>query len=82
MSVDLSLIERSACEIVDLLREEAVSPHDLLDTLAAQVARVEPRVNALPTLCFERAHAHADALLKKPVAERGLLCGCRCRSRI
>ena len=64
MSVDLSLIERSACEIVDLLREEAVSPHDLLDTLAAQVTRVEPRVNALPTLCFERAYAHADALLK------------------
>ena len=75
MSVDLSLIERSACEIVDLLREEALSPHDLLDTLAAQVERVEPQVNALPTLCFERAHAHADALLKKPVGERGLLCG-------
>ncbi|PCE22740.1 amidase [Paraburkholderia acidicola] len=75
MSVDLSLIERSACEVVDLLREEAVSPHDLLDTLAARIARVEPQVNALPTLCFERAHAHADALLKKPVSERGLLCG-------
>ncbi|MFM0300568.1 amidase family protein [Paraburkholderia sediminicola] len=75
MSVDLSLIERSACEIVDLLREESVSPHDLLDTLAAQVARVEPQVNALPTLCFERAHAHANALLKQPVGERGLLCG-------
>ncbi|CAD6531271.1 amidase [Paraburkholderia metrosideri] len=75
MSVDLSLIERSACEVVDLLREQAVSPHDLLDTLAAQVARVESQVNALPTLCFERAHAHADALLKKPVSERGLLCG-------
>jgi len=75
MSVDLSLIERSACEVVDLLREQAVSPHDLLDTLAAQVARVESQVNALPTLCFERAHAHADALLKKPVRERGLLCG-------
>ena len=52
-----------------------MSPHDLLDTLAAQVARVEPQVNALPTLCFERAHAHADALLKKPLNERGLLCG-------
>ncbi|OLL29130.1 amidase [Burkholderia sp. SRS-W-2-2016] len=75
MSTDLSLIGRSACEIVELLRTEEVSPHDLLDTLAAQIERVEPQVNALPTLCFERAHAHADALLKKPVAERGLLCG-------
>jgi amidase len=75
MSIDLSLIERSACDVVELLRSEEVSPHDLLDTLAVQVERVEPQVNALPTLCFERAHAHADALMKKPVAERGLLCG-------
>ena len=35
MSVDLSLIERSACDVVELLREQALSPHDLLDTLAA-----------------------------------------------
>jgi len=75
MSIDLSLIQRSASDLVTLLREQQLSPHDLLDTLAAQIERVEPRVNALPTLCFERAHAHAHALLKKPVAERGLLCG-------
>jgi amidase len=75
MTVDSTLIDRTACEVVDLLRREAVSPHDLLDTLAAQVERVEPHVNALPTLCWERAHEHAAALLRKPVAERGLLCG-------
>jgi amidase len=75
MSVDSTLLERSACEAVDMLRQEAVSPHDLLDTLAEQVARVEPHVNALPTLCWERAHEHAQALLRKPVAERGVLCG-------
>ncbi|MBV8636080.1 MAG: amidase, partial [Burkholderiaceae bacterium] len=75
MSIDLSLIDRSACEIVDLLRGEALTPHDLLDTLAAQAERVESQVNALPTVCWERAHAHADELLKRPVSERGLLCG-------
>ena len=75
MSVDSALIDRSACEIVDLLRREEVSPHDLLDTLAWQVERVDARVNALPTLCWERAHAHADELLKRPVDERGPLCG-------
>jgi amidase len=75
MSVDVTLIDRSAHEIVGLLRREEVSPHDLLDTLASRVEQVEPRVNALPTLCWERAHAHAAALLKRPVAERGLLCG-------
>jgi amidase len=75
MTVDSALLERSACEVVDMLRREAVSPHDLLDTLAARVDRVEPHVNALPTLCWERAHEHAEALLRKPVAERGVLCG-------
>jgi amidase len=75
MSVDVTLIDRSAHEIVGLLRREEVSPHDLLDTLASRVEQVEPRVNALPTLCWERAHEHAAALLKRPVAERGLLCG-------
>ncbi|HIH2747059.1 TPA: amidase [Burkholderia lata] len=75
MTIQLSLIDRSACEVVDMLRSEAISPHDLLDTLAAQMDRVEPHVNALPIVCWERAHEHADALLRKPVAERGLLCG-------
>ena len=32
-------------------------------------------VNALPTLCFDRAHAHADRLLSRPMSERGLLAG-------
>ena len=83
MSVDATLIERSAYEIVDLLRREEVSPHDLLDTLAAQVERVEPQVNALPTLCWERAHRHADALLKAARSANAVCCAdCRCRSRI
>ncbi|MGA7776935.1 MAG: amidase family protein [Paraburkholderia sp.] len=75
MSADATLIARSAYEVVDLLRREEVSPHDLLDTLAAQVERVESQVNALPTVCWDRAHQHADALLKRPVSERGVLCG-------
>ena len=29
----------------------------------------------MPTLCFERARAHAKALMAKPVSERGLLAG-------
>ncbi|MET0170043.1 MAG: amidase family protein, partial [Aliihoeflea sp.] len=40
-----------------------------------RIAVVEPAVNALPTLAFERAHAHADAMLKRPVNERGQLAG-------
>ena len=69
------LVSQDACAVVDLLRREAVSPHDLLDALERRIAAVDPAVNALPTLCFERARAAADRLMRKPVGERGLLAG-------
>ena len=69
------LIKRDACGVVDLLKRGEVTPHDLLDALEARIAAVDTSVNALPTLCFERARAHADRLMKQPVAERGPLAG-------
>lgn len=69
------LIRKSACEIVDGLRAEKWSPRQLLDALEERIAAVDPAVNALPTLAFDRARAHADALAKRPVAERGQLAG-------
>lgn len=69
------LIRKSACEIVDELRAETLTPHQLLDALEERIAAVEPAVNALPTLAFERARADADALLKRPRSERGMLAG-------
>ncbi|MFV0281258.1 MAG: amidase [Rhodoblastus sp.] len=70
-----NLIAQSANDVVSLLRAEKITPHDCLDALEARIAEVEPKLNALPTLCFDRARKHADALMKKPVAERGLLAG-------
>jgi amidase len=69
------LIANDACAIVDLLREGEIRPHDLLDALEQRIAAVDPAVNALPTLCFEQARAHADRLMQQPLAERGLLGG-------
>src|ERR1700756_831651 len=69
------LITADAVTIVDLLRRGEVTPHDLLDALEARIAAVDGRVNALPTLCFDRARAHAKELMKKPRGERGLLAG-------
>ena len=43
--------------------------------LEARIAEVDGKVNALPTRCFDRARAHAKALMKRPVGERGLLAG-------
>ena len=69
------LIGISAVTLVGHLRSGAVTPHDLLDAVEARVASVDPVVNALPILCFDRARDHADRLLKLPVEQRGRLAG-------
>src|SRR5947209_2208162 len=69
------LIRKSACEVVGLLRSSAITPFDCLDALEHRIAEVDPKVNALPTLCFERARLYAAALMQKTVAERGPLAG-------
>ena len=69
------LIKADACALVERLKRGEVTPHDLLDALEARIAAVDASVNALPTLCFERARAHADRLMKLPVDERGVLAG-------
>lgn len=75
MPADSSLIPLTAVAIRDLLLTGEISPLDLLDTIEARIPEVEPAVNALPTLCFERARGHARELMSKPVSERGLLAG-------
>ena len=54
------LIKTDAVTLVGLLQRGELTPHDLLDALEARIAAVDGRVNALPTLCFDRARAHAD----------------------
>ena len=58
-----------------MLRGGEVTPLDALDALQARISIVDPVVNALPILAFERARARADALMKRPLAERGRLAG-------
>src|ERR1700709_2677481 len=72
---DQGLIKATACAIVDKLNSGEVTPLDLLDVLEARIAEVDGKVNALPTLCFDRARAHAKELMKKPAGARGLLAG-------
>src|SRR3954447_27071530 len=72
---DLELTRETACAIVDKLKSGEVTPLDLLDALQARIAAVDGDVNALPTLCFDRARAHAKALMDKPMEQRGLLAG-------
>ncbi|MEM7546379.1 MAG: amidase family protein [Pseudomonadota bacterium] len=52
----------SACEVVDHLRSGDVSPTEVLDAALSRVAVVEPQINAIPTLCEDRARAHIARL--------------------
>ena len=72
---DQGLVRETACAIVGKLKSGEVTPLDLLDVLEKRIAEVDGKVNALPTLCFDRARKHATALMKKPASERGLLAG-------
>jgi amidase len=75
MGADASLITKTATEIHELLKTEAVSPLDLLDALEARISEVDGAVNALPTHCFDRARDNAKAIMAKPIEERGMLAG-------
>ena len=57
------LIRLTATEAVARLKRREISPLDLIDAAAARIAAVEPAVNALPTLCFDRARDHAKQLM-------------------
>lgn len=53
------LIRKSALEVQTLLKSRQISPLDLLDALESRISDVDDQINALPTLCFERARSHA-----------------------
>jgi amidase len=69
------LISLHALDVVAQLRTGAISPLDCLDVVEGRIASVNGPVNALVTLCLDRARQSATALMKRPLNERGLLCG-------
>ncbi len=75
MASEAPLVALTATAIRDLLMRGEVTPLDLLDALEARIAEVDGALNALPTLCFERARRQAEALMRRPADERGVLCG-------
>lgn len=56
----------SARDAVRLLRRREVSPLELVDAALARIAATDGAVNALPTLCAERARAQAKRLAEVP----------------
>ncbi|MEC9347535.1 MAG: amidase family protein [Pseudomonadota bacterium] len=68
-------IQWTATEAVHRLRQGDVTPAELVEAAAARIAEVEPAVNALPTLCIERALDAARALTVPDEPEPGHLFG-------
>src|SRR6516225_1062422 len=57
------LIRLTATEAVARLKRGDITPLELIDAAERRIAEVEPAINALPTLCFERAREHARRLM-------------------
>src|ERR1051325_8870071 len=74
------LCKLTAVEAVTLLKKREVSPLELVEVSAKRIAEVEPAVNALPTLCLDRARDHAKRIMQGGAAceaagEAGWLAG-------
>ena len=69
------LISWTATDIVAALKSKTITPIECLDAVERRISEVNPSINALVTLCFDRARGHARELMLKPVSERGLLAG-------
>src|SRR5260370_6578320 len=57
------LSKLTAVEAVARLEKREISPIDLVEASAQRIAEVEPAVNALPTLCLDRARDHAKRIM-------------------
>ncbi len=53
------LCKLDAVQVVELLRKKEISPQELLDSSFKRISQVEPSLNAIPTLCEERARKSA-----------------------
>jgi len=63
-------IKWTATEAVARLRNGEVSPLDLIDVAERRIADTNPRINAIVTLCLDRARDHARRLMNEPRTDR------------
>ena len=64
MAADTLLTSLTAEQAVELLHRRAVSPLELVDAAAARIEATDRAINALPTLCLERARDHARRIMQ------------------
>ena len=71
----MELYKLSALDTINLLKSEEVSPLDCLNSLQNRIDEVNQHVNALPTLCFDRAEQKAKNIMKRKIHDRENLYG-------
>src|SRR5699024_1561389 len=71
----MALIKGTARQVLDRSNRGEVTHGDVLEALEARIDAVDGRVNALPTLCLDRARERALTLAGMPAGERGVLGG-------
>jgi amidase len=73
------LIRLTAREAVRRLSNGDITPLDLIEAAEQRIAACEPAINALPTLCLDRARDHASQLMqgkrREAEGEAGWLAG-------
>src|SRR4051794_37590118 len=71
------LLRKPAREVVGLLKRREVGPVELTRLALERIAAVDPALNAVPTVCAERALAAARRLEAAPPPDdpRGWLAG-------
>src|SRR6185436_17962266 len=65
----------TARAVVALLKNGKISPLELIDAAEKRIAATDGPLNALPTLCFERARTRAKGLGKLDASHHGWLAG-------
>ena len=69
------LIKNSATEIRNKLINKEVKPTELVEISLDRIKEVDPIINAMPTICPERAMSHAKEIESKPESEKPYLQG-------
>ena len=62
-----SLVKLTARQAVELLKKGDVTPLELIDAAVERIEEADGALNALPTLCVDRARSHAKKLMSEKV---------------
>ena len=64
-----TLCKLTAREAISKLRLGEISPTEMIDAAEKRILETDGKINALPTLCFERAREKAHYFLEHPVKD-------------